>query len=226
MGKGNIIVFAPHPDDETFGCGGTIAKKISEGYEVFVVIMTDGRYAFKQVLGIDNDPAPEVLKEIRKEEVKKATRILGIPESNLIFLDFVDGTLKDNEVEAEERVIEILREINPCELYIPYKRDGHPDHRETYKIVKRAIDKQGISPLCYKYSITHKFARLGRFFDPMLNFLFRVKKVQVDISDFVNIKKHAIEQFKSEINSMFAWQHKPIIINVEKFEKEKETFYL
>ena len=82
-----IIIFAPHPDDETLGCGGTIAKRISEGYEVFVVVMTDGRYAFMNVLDIDSDPTPEELKEIRKEEVKRATGILGVPEENLVFLD-------------------------------------------------------------------------------------------------------------------------------------------
>ena len=73
--KEKIIVFAPHPDDETLGCGGTIAKRIVEGYEVIIVIMTDGRHSYLEMLGIDKDPTPNELKEIRKEEVKRATRI-------------------------------------------------------------------------------------------------------------------------------------------------------
>jgi LmbE family N-acetylglucosaminyl deacetylase len=103
-----VIVFAPHPDDETLGCGGTIAKKTSEGYEVFVVIITDGRHAFSKVLGINSDPNPEEIKQIRKEEVIKATRILGVPITNLLFLDFEDRTLEKHEKEAEEKIIEIL----------------------------------------------------------------------------------------------------------------------
>ena len=46
--------FAPHPDDETWGCGGTVAKKISEGYEVLIMVLTDGRYAFQKMLGIES----------------------------------------------------------------------------------------------------------------------------------------------------------------------------
>ncbi|MEM1582426.1 MAG: PIG-L family deacetylase [Candidatus Bathyarchaeia archaeon] len=221
-----IIIFAPHPDDETFGCGGTIAKKISEGYEVYVVFMTDGRYAFLNVLGIEEDPTPEQLKEIRMEEVKKATKILGIPESNLIFLNFVDGTLKDNVKEAEERVVNILREKSPCEIYFPYKWDGHRDHRVTHKIVKNGIRKLGISPACYQYSITPGFARFGRFIDTFLNFIFRIDKVYVDISDFLQLKKIAIVEFKSELTIISARQHKSVMINVEKFQKDREMFYV
>lgn len=219
-------MFAPHPDDETFGCGGTIAKKISEGYEVLVVVMTDGRYAFLNVLGLDADPTPEQLKKIRQEEVKRATKILGVPEDNLVFLDFVDGTLENSKKEAEEKVVEILQENHPDEVYIPYKRDGHSDHRAAYKIVKNALKKVGGSPVCYMYSITHRFARFGRFIDAFLAFLFRCKKVCVDVSEFLHVKKLAIAEFKSELTVVSVRQHKPVIASTEKFEKEKEMFYV
>ena len=222
--KKRIIVFAPHPDDETFGCGGTIAKKISEGHEVYVVVMTDGRYAFLNVLGIEKDPTPEELKEIRMQEVKKATEILGVPEGNLIFLNFIDGTLEDNKEAAEEKVINILREKRPDEVYLPYRGDGHPDHRAAYKIVKNAIRKLQISPVCYEYSITHRFARLGRLIDAFLDFVFGIKKVYVDISEFLDVKKLAIMKFKSELTVVSARQRKPIIASVEKFENNGEMF--
>ena len=48
-----IVVFAPHPDDETLGTGGTIVRKLNEGYEVVIVVLTDGRYAFSTVLGVN-----------------------------------------------------------------------------------------------------------------------------------------------------------------------------
>ena len=50
--KKRIIVFAPHPDDETFGCGGVMAKRNSERYNVNIVVLTDGRHAYSTVLGI------------------------------------------------------------------------------------------------------------------------------------------------------------------------------
>jgi len=66
-----LVVFAPHPDDETLGCGGTIAKRVREKWEVLIVIMTDRKYAFHKVLdNVYSAPIPEQLKEIRKKEVK------------------------------------------------------------------------------------------------------------------------------------------------------------
>jgi len=223
--KKKIVVFAPHPDDETFGCGGTIAKKISEGYDVLIVVMTDGRYAFLNVLGIESDPTPEQLKEIRKEELKRAVKHLGVPETNLIFLDFVDGTLANREKEVEEKVAEVLSKHRPDEVYFPYKRDGHPDHRAACRIVKNSIMKLGIKPVKYQYQITHKYARIGPFVEAFLN-LFTNKRVHVDVSRFLHIKKLAIEEFKSEITAVSSRQHKPVIESVKKFLKEKEMFYV
>jgi len=220
-----IIVFAPHPDDETLGCGGTIAKRISEGYDVLVVVMTNGRYAFLNVLGIDSDPTPEELKEIRKEEVKMATRILGVPEENLIFLNFVDRTLENNEENAEEKIVEILSENRPMEVYFPYKRDGHPDHQAAYRIVKNSIRKSGISALTYQYSITHKYARVGAIVDVFLNFL-RLNMVRVDVSKFLLLKEAALKEFRSELTAVSSRQHKCIINGVKKFLNSEEVFYI
>ncbi|RLI41413.1 hypothetical protein DRO69_11590 [Candidatus Bathyarchaeota archaeon] len=225
MVKKRIVVFAPHPDDETFGCGGTIAKKISEGYEVLIVVMTDGRYAFLNVLGIESDPTPEQLKEIRKEELKRAVKHLGVPETNLIFLDFVDGTLANREKEVEEKVAEVLSKHRPDEVYLPSKRDGHPDHRAACRIVKNSVMKLGIKPVKYQYQITHKYARIGPFVEAFIN-LFTNKRVHVDVSRFLHIKKLAIEEFKSEITAVSSRQHKPVIESVKKFLKEKEMFYV
>lgn len=220
------IIFAPHPDDETFGCGGIIAKKISEGHEVYIVVMTDGRYAFLEVLGIEENPTPSQLKDVRMEEVKRAAKILGVPDDNLIFLNFIDGTLEDNMKEAEESVINILYEKRPNEIYLPYRWDCHPDHRAAYKIVKNAVRRLNISAVCYQYSITHIFPRFGRFIDALLRFIFRIKKVSVDISNFLHIKNLAIMEFKSELTFISAMQHRPVITCAKKFQRNKETFYV
>ena len=69
------VIFAPHPDDEILACGGTIAKKVKEGQEVYIVIMTDGRNSHLNVLGIAVNPTPEEVAKIRKEEAKRAAHI-------------------------------------------------------------------------------------------------------------------------------------------------------
>jgi LmbE family N-acetylglucosaminyl deacetylase len=221
-----VIVFAPHPDDETFGCGGTIAKKIAEGYEVLIVVMTDGRYAFLKMLNIDTDPTPEELKEIRKEEAKRAAKILGVSEENLIFLDFEDGKLQDNVDEAERKVIEILKIHRPVEVYFPYKSDVHPDHRATRRIVKDACAKSGLSTICYQYSTFHKYMRLGPIIDRALGIL-RHNIIRVDVSMFLSRKKAAIKEFKSELAIISRAQKYPLIKDkdVKKILRSKELFF-
>lgn len=221
-----IIVFAPHPDDETLGCGGTIAKRLNEGYEVLVVVMTDGRHSFLKGLGIALDPTPEELKEIRRGEVKRATRILGVPEENLLFLDFVDGALDENEMEAQKRVMKLLGEKVPSEIYFPYEKDGHPDHRATNRIVTSAVRKVGISPLECKYMITHRYARFGPRIQAFLD-LFRYRNIlRVDVSKYLKIKKAALKEFKSELEIISRRQSKPRTKNFKRFLKKREKFYI
>jgi LmbE family N-acetylglucosaminyl deacetylase len=223
--KGRVVVFAPHPDDETLGCGGTIAKKLAEGYEVIIVVMTDGRFLLLKSLGIDDDPSPEQVKEIRRGEVLRATKILGVPEENVIFLDFVDGTLEENEEAVEEKVTEILKKFTPSEVYFPFERDAHPDHQATNRIVRSAIEKLGIKPMMYRYTIMHKAARFG----PLLEFLasiFKRDRIYVDVSEVLLLKREAVKEFKSELTAISPKQSKPHTKDFKKFLKGKEMFYV
>jgi len=223
--KGRVIVFAPHPDDETLGCGGTIAKKLAEGYEAIVVVMTDGRFLLLKSFGIDDDPSPEQVKDIRRGEVLRATKILGVPEENVIFLDFVDGTLEENEETAEEKVAEILEKYAPSEVYFPFERDAHPDHQAANRIVKRAVEKLNIKPIMYRYMIMHKAARFGPLIESFLS-IFKRDRVYVDISEFLPRKREAVKEFKSELTAISPKQSKPHTKDFKKFLKKKETFYI
>jgi LmbE family N-acetylglucosaminyl deacetylase len=223
--KGRVIIFAPHPDDETLGCGGTIAKKLAEGYEVIIVVMTDGRFLLLKSFGIDDDPSPEQVKDIRRGEVLRATKILGVPEKNVIFLDFVDGTLKENEEAAEEKVTEILEKYMPSEVYFPFERDAHPDHQAANRIVRRAVEKFDIKPMMYRYTIMHKAARFG----PLIEFLasiFKRDRIYVDVSEFLPLKKEAVKEFKSELTTISPKQSEPNTKDFKEFLKNRETFYI
>jgi len=216
-------VFAPHPDDATLGCGGTISKKISEGFEVIIVLMTDGRHLFSEGLGISSDPTPEEVKQIRKEESIRATEILGVPSKNLLFLDFEDGTLEKHGREAEKRVIEIIRKYSPADIYFPFRRDCHPDHRATNRIVRQALHQLGLAD-SYEYMVIHLSARVG---PPMERFIsiFKRNMVEVDISGFLNLKERAIKEYKSEMTIISSKQKKPLHTDMDRFLKEREIFY-
>jgi LmbE family N-acetylglucosaminyl deacetylase len=224
MLKENIVVFAPHPDDETFGCGGTIVKKLREGYEVFIVVMTDGRHAFLNVLGVKSDPSPIELKAIRKEEVLRAAKILGVTSENLLFFDFEDTTLGEHETEAEKKVLDVLRQYSPVEVYFPCEKDANIDHQAANRIIRGSIEKLGLSTCQYKYSIIQKFARVGPIISRLLNF-FRRNLVYVDVSQYLPLKEAAIKEFRSEIEALSHRQKRPIIENSRRFLKSKEMFY-
>jgi LmbE family N-acetylglucosaminyl deacetylase len=171
-----VIVFSPHFDDAVIGCGGTIVKKISEGFEVLIVVMVDSTYS---------------------NNVKRAAKILGVPIKNLIFLHFRDRMLKSNEREARLKIIEILKKNPPVETYITYYKDAHPDHRATNRIVNNAIKELGLQIPRYQYSILQTCARIG----PILNlFLDRFKHsvIYIDISKYLHLKAEALKTLKSE----------------------------
>jgi len=216
-----IVVFAPHPDDETLGCGGTIAKRITEGCEVNIVVMTDGRYAFVRVLGIESDPTPDELRLIRKKECIEAMKILGVTNNNLEFLEFEDESLTKRKKDVEKRITDILR-CAPDEIYLPYGRDYNIDHQVTNRIVHSSIRKLGLTTLAYEYSIAPKYALILL----LLRQLISSNTLRNDISDFLSVKETAIKQYRSQISMINDKQKKPVLPYVQRFLKKEETLFL
>ena len=143
----SAIVFSPHQDDETLGCGGTIIRKIAAGAEVQVVFMTDGHQSHQHLM------APEMLSETRKGEAAAACDVLGVPESAVTFLDFPDGRLYEHLNEAAARVGEILSRSAASELYIPYSGEPTDDHKATHTIVCKALAAPGRAYTVYEYPV-------------------------------------------------------------------------
>ena len=223
--KSRIVVFAPHPDDETLGCGGTIARRISEGYEVQIAILTDGRNAFLASFGIESEPTPSELKDIREAEVKRATKILGVIEGSLFFLGFEDGTLSQNRSQAKEKVSNILSGNAPAEVYFTYEKDLNMDHRVTSRMVRDSIKELGLETRDYRYSIEQKQPRavpsLGNFFNKS-----RDSVIRVDISRFLPLKKKALGEFRSQIEIISRMQRRPVVDGIDRFLKEEESFFI
>ncbi len=126
------IVFAPHQDDETLGCGGLIALKRAQGVAVSVVFMTDGRTSHARWLDGDE------LARRRRAEAVAACGALGVAEADVHFLGFRDGELSNNLEAATERVAQLLREQPGRVLLAPYAHDVTPDHLATLAAVTGA----------------------------------------------------------------------------------------
>jgi LmbE family N-acetylglucosaminyl deacetylase len=144
----SALILAPHPDDETLGCGATIMRKVEAGRAVRVVIVTDGRFSHRS-------PAisPNALAAIRREEAVRACGVMGVPERDVIFLEYHDGALKENAREARRRLLRIVREFDPGEVYSPSGIDRHPDHRTLQRIVAGLAHFGGIRCPVLEYPV-------------------------------------------------------------------------
>lgn len=146
----SAIVFSPHFDDETLGCGGLIIKKKRAGADVKIVFMTDGSGSHQDLM------APHELAAMRLAEAIAAAKIMGLTEVDVISLGIEEQRLGAHRRTAVERIVEILELYRPEELWIPHSREPliwSPDHRETTKIVKQAARVNGRTYAVFEYPV-------------------------------------------------------------------------
>ena len=119
-----VVVLAAHPDDETLGAGGLVARCHAVGVPVTVVIVTDGG-ASHPLLGDDRD-----LRRERRREAVDAVADLA-PSAGLVFLGFDDGRVDEQREEIAARVHAVLAGVadRPVLVAAPWWGDGHRDHR-------------------------------------------------------------------------------------------------
>jgi LmbE family N-acetylglucosaminyl deacetylase len=119
----NIMILAPHQDDEVLGCGGTILRYLEYGAEVEIVYITDGRYG-----------AADSKNGIRRAEAQEAWERFNV---NQIFLDYEDSHISE---EAIQKIKELLQEFKPEIVFTPWPLDNHPDHKNTSLFLEKALN--------------------------------------------------------------------------------------
>lgn len=147
-----IMVFAPHQDDETLGCGGLIALKQSVGAKVQVVFLTDGSRS-------DAALDPQILATVRQQESLQALKILGVSPHQIHFLAQPDGGLQQLPDPARQaliaQIVQLLMLYQPQQVFVPHRQDRHyfGDHEATYALVRAAIRQLDIMPTLYQYPV-------------------------------------------------------------------------
>ena len=143
----SAIVFSPHQDDETLGCGGTIIRKRAAEAEVKIIFMTDGSRSHDRFIPEDE------LTTLRQKEGLSAAESLGIASENVLFFAFRDGELQQESTKAIALVSELLLQNQPEQVFIPYIRETHPDHLATNQIVLAALANYTQEIAVYEYPV-------------------------------------------------------------------------
>lgn len=150
---GATLVVAPHPDDESLGCGGAIALLRRFEIEVSVLTMSDGTLSHPNSKQF---PAT-TLRDLREREMLDALAVLDVPAENAAFLRFKDRSIPNFENENFAAAVEIceeyLRRVRPQTVLLPWRRDPHPDHRASTQIFFEAVKKIDAPPQILEYPI-------------------------------------------------------------------------
>ena len=185
-----VLVLAPHMDDEALGCGGSLHRHVLAGESVTVAYLTDGRKGDPTLNARDLPPdererLEDHLVAVRTDEARRSAAILGVRD--LRFLGNRDQELIVSP-QTRRQVVALLRELCPDLVYLPFPTDLHPDHRTTNRIFLSALNATHDldPPMCCGFEVWTPI-------EP---------NCLVDITSVIDIKRHALEQFASQMTSI------------------------
>lgn len=173
-----ILILAPHTDDGEFGCGGTIAKLIEDGHDVYYAAFS----------ACQQSVLPQFPSDILITEVKAATKILGIKPENLILFDYDVRTFGYHRQEILDDLIKLRTEINPDVIFMPEKNDVHQDHK--------TIAEEGLRAF--------KFASVLSYELPWNNITFTTSSFVHLSEEQVQIKIDALQAYQSQAHRPYS----------------------
>lgn len=118
----SILVVAPHPDDETLGCGGTLLRHIAHGDRVHWLIVTDMTTAHGYAEATEQKRAGEI-RSVAAAYGFASVHNLALPPARL-------DTLPQGELVAA--IGRVIKEVSPRTIYLPFRGDVHSDHRVVF----------------------------------------------------------------------------------------------
>ena len=124
-----VLVLAPHTDDGEFGCGGTIAKLIEQGADVYYAAFS----------ACEQSVLPEFPVDILTTEVKAATKVLGIKPENLILFNYQVRNFNYRRQDILEDIVQLRKDIAPEIVFMPSSHDIHQDHFTIHQEGLRAF---------------------------------------------------------------------------------------
>lgn len=205
----SCLVIAPHPDDETLGCGATIARKRAAGRCVRVVIVTDGRRSH------DSAAIPvDRLIAMRRAEAIEACAALGVAAGDVEFLDCEDQTVGEHAADLTSRLADLIAQARPDEVYSPSGSDRNADHQALGDIVRSLVRDGRIPCPVYEYPVWFWTLRTwagrgpvsGAAIPRLLTAPFRATCASspriVRTAGFLDIKRAALARHRSQMENL------------------------
>jgi len=196
------LVFAPHQDDETLGCGGLLILKRLEGATVHIAYITDGSGSHPEHPTL----RPDALAAQRQEEARQAMRILGVEQVGLRFLRIRDGTLAHLAPTATQELVgkiaAVLREVQPDEVFLPLRSDGSSEHDATFVFVQQAIERSGLRPRVFEFPVWAAWNPL-RLLRPLCT---RRRVWRANHRGYEALKRQALNAYVSQTQPVPPWE--------------------
>jgi LmbE family N-acetylglucosaminyl deacetylase len=195
-GTGGVLVLAPHPDDESLGCGGTITMLARRGVRFAIAVITDGSLSHPNSQRYSSDR----LAALRHDEVREAAQILTGNDTRLCWLGYPDCSAPTDEADmsaAVSRLVEIADDAEATAIWTTWAGDPHRDHKATAALAFALRDRlSGIA--LWSYPIW------GRFSDDAAATLEASGMVRVDTASVRETKARAIAAHRSQMSALIA----------------------
>ncbi len=189
------MVVTPHPDDAEIGCGGTIAKWVTQGTEVVYVLCTNGDKGSS-----DLEMTSAKLATIREKEQSLAAQVLGIKE--VIYLRYPDGGLEDTS-EFREQITNAIRTHRPDVVFCtdPFKQTFymHRDHRISGQVTLDSVFPYARDHLNYPEHLSHGL--MPHKVGDVLMWGTDNPDTYIDITDTLNQKINALKKHVSQVST-------------------------
>ncbi len=196
------LIVAPHPDDESLACGGTIALLRKNHYPVHVIFVTDGTMSHP-----NSKLFPSLkLRSLREAEAINALSILGVPTTSISFLRLPDSRL--NEISrsvyqrTSEKITELITQFQPDTIFVPWRQDPHPDHIASWALLRDAIKKYSLVAIRRPVLLEYLLWFWERTNPNEIASSQTAKIWSIDITPTLQKKANAIREHKSQFGQL------------------------